>query len=143
MPIVQEAGWAPGPVWTGAENLANTGTRSLDRSDHSQSLCRLSYPAHKVNVTGCRMMPLYENSRKDIRVCDHTGRTSTSMTGMNAARAKKLILGNKSNTRYMASTTKTRKQKWLFAIAFKSKRPVSTAAEFINSCQNETNISVW
>ena len=20
-PIVQEAGWAPGPVWTGAENL--------------------------------------------------------------------------------------------------------------------------
>jgi len=21
-PIVQEAGWAPGPVWTGAENLA-------------------------------------------------------------------------------------------------------------------------
>ena len=24
-PIVQEAGWAPGPVWTGAENLAPTG----------------------------------------------------------------------------------------------------------------------
>ena len=22
IPIVQEAGWAPGPVWTGAENLA-------------------------------------------------------------------------------------------------------------------------
>ena len=22
VPIVQEAGWAPGPVWTGAENLA-------------------------------------------------------------------------------------------------------------------------
>jgi len=22
LPIVQEAGWAPGPVWTGAENLA-------------------------------------------------------------------------------------------------------------------------
>ena len=21
-PIVQEVGWAPGPVWTGAENLA-------------------------------------------------------------------------------------------------------------------------
>jgi hypothetical protein len=21
IPIVQEAGWAPGPVWTGAENL--------------------------------------------------------------------------------------------------------------------------
>ena len=23
--IVEEAGWAPGPVWTGAENLAPTG----------------------------------------------------------------------------------------------------------------------
>ena len=26
--IVQEAGWAPEPVWTGAENLAPTGFRS-------------------------------------------------------------------------------------------------------------------
>ena len=25
VPIVQEAGWAPGPVWTGAENLAPLG----------------------------------------------------------------------------------------------------------------------
>jgi hypothetical protein len=25
LPIVQEAGWVPGPVWTGAENLAPTG----------------------------------------------------------------------------------------------------------------------
>jgi len=25
VPIVQEAGWAPGPVWTGAENLVPTG----------------------------------------------------------------------------------------------------------------------
>jgi hypothetical protein len=23
--IAKEAGWAPGPVWTGAENLASTG----------------------------------------------------------------------------------------------------------------------
>jgi hypothetical protein len=30
VPIVQEAGWAPGPVWTGAENLALTGIRSPD-----------------------------------------------------------------------------------------------------------------
>ena len=28
IPIVQEAGWASGPVWTGAENLALTGIRS-------------------------------------------------------------------------------------------------------------------
>ena len=31
VPIVQEAGWAPGPVWTGAENLAPNGIRSPDR----------------------------------------------------------------------------------------------------------------
>ena len=40
--IVQEAGWAPGPVWIGAENLAPTGIRSPDRPAPRQSLCRLS-----------------------------------------------------------------------------------------------------
>ena len=44
--IVQGLGWAPGPVWTGAENLASTGIRSPDRPARSQSLYRLSYPAH-------------------------------------------------------------------------------------------------
>ena len=28
VPIVQEAGWAQGPVWIGVENLAPTGIRS-------------------------------------------------------------------------------------------------------------------
>jgi hypothetical protein len=46
VPIVQEAGWAPGPVWTGAENLAPTGIRSPDRPARSQSLYRLRYPTH-------------------------------------------------------------------------------------------------
>jgi hypothetical protein len=31
VPIVQEAGWAPGLVRTGAENLTPTGIRSPDR----------------------------------------------------------------------------------------------------------------
>jgi hypothetical protein len=34
---------APGPVWTGAENLAPTGIRSPDRPARSESLYRLSY----------------------------------------------------------------------------------------------------
>jgi hypothetical protein len=42
----KEAVWAPGPVWTGAENLAPTGIRSPDLPARSQSLYRLSYPAH-------------------------------------------------------------------------------------------------
>jgi hypothetical protein len=44
VPIVQEAGWAPGPVWTGAENLAPTRIRSPDRPARSESLYRLRYP---------------------------------------------------------------------------------------------------
>jgi hypothetical protein len=44
VPIVQEAGWASGPVWTGSENLAPTGVRSTDRPARSESLYRLRYP---------------------------------------------------------------------------------------------------
>jgi hypothetical protein len=43
VPVVQEAGWALGPVWTGAENLAPTGIRSPDSPARSESLYRLSY----------------------------------------------------------------------------------------------------
>jgi hypothetical protein len=52
VPIVQEAGWAPWPVWTGAENLAPTGILSPDHPAHSQSLYWLRYSAHmKHNIT--------------------------------------------------------------------------------------------
>ena len=44
VPIVQEAGWAPGPVWTGVGNYAPTGIRSPDRPNLIESLYRLSYP---------------------------------------------------------------------------------------------------
>jgi len=37
-PIVQEAGWASGPVWMVAENLAPVGIPSTDRSARSESL---------------------------------------------------------------------------------------------------------
>jgi hypothetical protein len=43
VPIVQEAGWAPGPVWTVAENLAPTGILTPDHPARSESLYRLSY----------------------------------------------------------------------------------------------------
>ena len=42
--------WAPGPIWTGAENLASTGIRSPDRPSRSQSLYQLSYPAHSIII---------------------------------------------------------------------------------------------
>jgi hypothetical protein len=49
-PTVQEAGWAPVPVWTSAENLAPTCIRSPDRPARSHSLYRLRYPAHLILV---------------------------------------------------------------------------------------------
>jgi hypothetical protein len=42
VPIVQEAGWDPGPFWTCAKNLVPTGIRSPDRTARSQLLYRLS-----------------------------------------------------------------------------------------------------
>ena len=60
--IVKEAGWAPGPVWTGAENLAPTGIRSPDHPARSQSLYRLRYPAHqiKINISVLRLFLLID-----------------------------------------------------------------------------------
>jgi hypothetical protein len=45
VPIVQEAGWAPGPVWTGVENLAPTRIRSPDRPACSESYTDWAIPA--------------------------------------------------------------------------------------------------
>ena len=38
VPIIQETEWAPGPVWTGAENLASTGIRSQGCPSRSKLL---------------------------------------------------------------------------------------------------------
>jgi hypothetical protein len=47
VPIVQKAGWAPEPVWRGAENFAPTGIWRPGRPARNQSLYRLSYRAHR------------------------------------------------------------------------------------------------
>jgi hypothetical protein len=52
VPNVQEAGWTPGPVGKGAENLATTGIRSPDRAARSEWLYRLSNPANVINIKG-------------------------------------------------------------------------------------------
>ena len=59
--IVEEAGWAPEPVWTGAENVAPTYIRSPARPVHSKSLYRqLSWPTSK----GC--VHLFNVGRTDL-----------------------------------------------------------------------------
>jgi len=50
--IVQQAGWAPGPVWTGAENLAPTGIRSPDIPTRSQLFTWMS-----VSLVFLKFMP--------------------------------------------------------------------------------------
>ena len=49
LPIVQEAGWAPGPVWTGGNSRPHWDSIP-DRPAHSQSLYQLSYPAHRYTI---------------------------------------------------------------------------------------------
>jgi len=59
VPIVHEARWAPGPVWTRTENLVRTGIRSPDRPARNQSL----YPAHpfRVHRLNCtRILYIYQ-----------------------------------------------------------------------------------
>ena len=46
VPILQEAGWAPGPVWTGGKSRTHQDSIP-DRPTCSQPLYRLSYRAHK------------------------------------------------------------------------------------------------
>jgi hypothetical protein len=50
--------WAPGPVWTGAKNLAPTGFRSPDRPARSQSLYRLSYRTHVLQLSKGKGHPI-------------------------------------------------------------------------------------
>ena len=74
VPIAQKAGWTPGPVWTGAENLASTGIRSPNRPARSQSLYRLSYPAHE-KLVGCQKfqkIPAFDWTRRFIAVLTAT-----------------------------------------------------------------------
>jgi hypothetical protein len=64
VPIVQEAGWAPGPIWTGGQSRP-VGVLSPDRPARSQSLYRLRYPAH----IQCRPVNIFQ---------DHTLNSSVS-----------------------------------------------------------------
>jgi hypothetical protein len=63
---VQEAGRAPGPVWTVVENDAPTGIQFPDSPARSGSLYRLSYPGPCIQ-TGLWLETLKETSRLEHR----------------------------------------------------------------------------
>ena len=79
VPIVQEAGWAPGPVWTGAENLVPTGIRSPDRPASSQSLYRLRYASP--------ILYLYSYRKKSIELYEFCIMRSIQQVFVNNATA--------------------------------------------------------
>jgi len=55
VPILQEAGWAPGPVWTGGKSRPHRDSIP-DRPAPSQSLYRLSYPAHRLGNVNLKII---------------------------------------------------------------------------------------
>jgi len=52
VPILQEAGWSPGPAWTGGKSRPHQDSIP-DPPARSQSLYRLSYPAHMLFQNMC------------------------------------------------------------------------------------------
>jgi len=52
VPIVQEAGWAPGPVWTGGKSCPHWDLIP-DCPARSQSIYWLNYPAHNLLLLFC------------------------------------------------------------------------------------------
>jgi hypothetical protein len=65
----------PGSVWTCAKNLAPTGIRSPDRPARSQSLYRLSYPAH-----GKHIKDLIKYDDKETYNCGNSGNGRLQIT---------------------------------------------------------------
>ena len=62
VPMVQEAAWAPGPVWMGAENLASNGIRSPDcpaRSGNKQGLISKGSARGTVQLTDTRLLSFH------------------------------------------------------------------------------------
>jgi len=62
VPILKEAGWTPGPVWTGGKSRPHRDFffSIPNRPARSQSLYRLSYPAHMYTeylITICIAFP--------------------------------------------------------------------------------------
>jgi len=74
VPILQEVGWALGPVWTGEKSGSHRDSIS-DRPAHSQSLYRLSYPAHYIYMCVCVCVCVWVSECMD-RLCGLVVRVS-------------------------------------------------------------------
>jgi len=62
VPILQEAGWAPGPVWTGGKSRPHRDSIP-DRPARIQSLYRLNYPAlylKHLSSVNCKFLEIHQ-----------------------------------------------------------------------------------
>jgi hypothetical protein len=64
VPIVQEAGWAPGPVWTCAKNLAPTGIFFLTFNSITYIFYLLHYRLHQVTYSVASLFNLLKTERR-------------------------------------------------------------------------------
>jgi hypothetical protein len=67
VPILYASGWAPGSVWTDAENIAPTVIRSPDRPARSQSICRLSYTGPQFTESYVFQFAIPKDKNSDIQ----------------------------------------------------------------------------
>ena len=67
VPILQEAGWAPGPVWTGGKSGPHRDSIP-DRPARSQLLYRLSYRDHKYIYIVIKMCETFVFSKISVYV---------------------------------------------------------------------------
>ena len=77
--IVQEAGWAPGPIWTGGKSRPHRDSIP-DRPARSQSLYWLSYPTHFKKKYGGSELKNQECMRKAVR--PHLGNWYQAVSSM-------------------------------------------------------------
>ena len=95
VPVLQEAGWAPGPVWTGGKSRPHR-----DSPARSQSLHRLSYPAH-ANV---KVQNIFHGRNNITRSTDCQYRTAATLYTLEtwSVSGEKLIINalHKGDTQY-------------------------------------------
>jgi hypothetical protein len=85
--LVQEAGWAPGPVWMDVENLTLTGVRFLDCPTCKELLYRLICPGPssvymKCDISLHRSLGK-KNKKKEIKKEQKKGRGNLKYIGRN------------------------------------------------------------
>jgi len=86
VPILQEAGWAPGPVWTGGKSCPHRDSIP-DRPARSLSLYRMSYRAHTLLTYRLKISARASNTRNEGFLIAHfsavNSRQSTSSQAKN------------------------------------------------------------